>query len=119
MVTETITLDIDGEQYEGRLAVIKRTTLGREDHGIPTAFLHCEGESFSQGAGGYSLDGPYMTAFVMGVLDTLGVESWEKLPGKHVMLLYQSNLNFLVVGIKKAVGGQPFLFKQALEAVEA
>ena len=63
-------------------AVIRGVMLGREDHGIPTAFVQLDYDGRSQGFGGYGLDGAAMSVFVLGVLDTLEVESWEKLVGK-------------------------------------
>ena len=76
-------------------AKITGTTLGREDHGIMTAWLHLEGDGWGVGFGGYGLDSydkdakkrighAYGMAFIMGVLDVVGVDSWEKLKGQHV-----------------------------------
>ena len=77
-------------------AKITGTMLGIEDHGIMTFMLHLKyGESSSQGAGGYGLD-EYRktldkrvgTAFgmelVKAVLATVGVDTWEELPGKMI-----------------------------------
>lgn len=80
-------------------ARITRTTLGVEDHGILTAFLHLEGDGWGIGFGGYALDEPrkdaegrhagrfgtaYGMEWIRQVMETLCVESWEKLPGTHV-----------------------------------
>lgn len=76
-------------------AKIRSTTLGREDHGIFTAFLNLDYGSSGQSFGGYALDewcGPrsaegrrvgtaYGMEFIAEILRTLEVESWEKLPG--------------------------------------
>jgi hypothetical protein len=67
---------------EIRNARIRSTMLGREDHGIPTAFVHLEWEGAGQGFGGYDLR--HHTGFVQNVLDTVGVSAWEKLPGTVV-----------------------------------
>jgi hypothetical protein len=79
-------------------ARISSTMLGIEDHGIMTAFIHLDYGGAGQGFGGYAFDewvgergaggerickGPYGIEFVRFVLKTLGVESWEKLPGTY------------------------------------
>jgi len=68
---------------------IKSTHLGFEDHHIMTFFLHLEFDGAGQGFGGFGLDdGPGGTAFgmtaVRKVLEVVGVEKWEDLPGKYV-----------------------------------
>lgn len=64
-------------------AKIQTTTLGFEDHGIMTAWLHLEYEGAGQGFGGWALTDKAMYDFVKGVLDTLEVDEWEKLKGVH------------------------------------
>jgi len=117
MISEKILLDVDGVEYEGKLAKVDSTSLGYEGHGIPTAFLNCSGDGWGQGAGGYHLGAAGMSAFVMGVLDCLKLDTWEKVAGQQVMLLYKPGASYPVEGIKPAVGGKPFLFKPAMEAV--
>jgi len=59
-------------------AKIESTFLGREDHGIPTFFLHLDYGGSGQGFGGrvgVTCDN------LMQVLETLSASSWEKLPG--------------------------------------
>lgn len=70
---------------ELRNAIIKKTTLGTEDHGF-TAWLHLEWEGGGQGFGGYGLNGAAASVFIQGVLNTVGVYYWEELPGKHVRI---------------------------------
>lgn len=65
---------------EIRNAVIKRTELGYEDHGILTAWLHLYYGSSGQGFGGFWLN----VKFIDGVLKTVGVQRWEDLAGKHL-----------------------------------
>lgn len=80
-------------------ARISQTFLGREDHGIFTIMLTLDGGGWGQGAGGMALDEPvhgsdgkFLGRFptdligkhVVGILDTLGVDQWEKVLGKHV-----------------------------------
>lgn len=73
---------------------IKSTSLGMEDHGIFTAFIHVEGDCWGCGFGGYSYGGwdkpsndsigPAMLhEFVRGVCRVVGVDGWEKLPGAY------------------------------------
>src|SRR5579864_3850748 len=71
---------------EIRNAKIVSTTLGYEDHGIMTAFLHTLSGSSGQGFGGYALNGKWGMEFIKQTLKTLGVESWEELPGTHCRL---------------------------------
>lgn len=72
--------------------IVESTTLGIEDHGIFTAWLHLTFDGSGQGFGGYALDGVAEGAderpgtafgcdFILSILRTLQVESWEKLPG--------------------------------------
>ncbi len=74
-------------------AKITSTMLGREDHGILTAFVYLDYGGASQGFGGYAFDGydkatkeryghRFGMDFIAAVLATVGVETWEKLPGK-------------------------------------
>ncbi len=79
-------------------AQIRRTFLGTEDHGIFTWYITIEGPAWGTSYGGYALDEPqrengkFVRRYGTGdgletikrVLDTLEVESWEKLPGTFV-----------------------------------
>lgn len=76
-------------------AKIVATSLGREDHGIFTAYISFEYDEGGQSFGGYGLDAykapkdcrigtAWGMEFIMRVLETVGAESWEKLIGKHV-----------------------------------
>jgi hypothetical protein len=73
---------------------ISSSSLGMEDHGILTAWLHMLGDGWGQGFGGFALDAWNETArkrvgnvacgiFVRRVLETLELDSWEKLAGTH------------------------------------
>lgn len=76
-------------------ARITSTTLGVNDHGIMDAWLMLDYGGSGQGFGGYALDEPlkrdgkfvrragtsFGLQFIMDLLATLEVESWEKLPG--------------------------------------
>ena len=88
---------------EERNAVIERTTLGIQDHGIFTFMLMMDCGSFHQGAGGYALDHnpahisgskrvatEYGMAMIMAILRIVGVDTWEELPGKAIRLKIES-----------------------------
>lgn len=78
-------------------AKITSTMLGVEDHGILTFYLFLEWRGAGQGLGGFALDsfggegkdrkgwGGGLTA-IRKILETVGVEKWEDLPGKLVRL---------------------------------
>lgn len=76
-------------------AKITGTTLGTEDHGIFTAYVHCSGPGWGCGFGGYALDQwneakqerigtAYGLEFIKRILSTVGVENWEQLKGQHI-----------------------------------
>ena len=77
-------------------ARITHTMLGREDHGILTFILYIEFDSgISCGVGGYALDeyDPKTETRVFSaksmeaiskILEVVGVNSWEELPGKDI-----------------------------------
>jgi len=78
-------------------AVIKKTQLGYESHGILSASLLLEWKGGGVWFGGYTLDAvpgndralgrrPHAAcgAWVAGILKTVGVDNWEDLPGKFV-----------------------------------
>lgn len=68
---------------ETRNAKITGTFLGFEDHGCFTAFVNLDYGGSGQGFGGYFLNGPVCWRWIAGVLETVGVSSWEELKGKH------------------------------------
>lgn len=86
------------KEVEVKNAKIRKTTLGIEDHGILTCYVHLEGDGWGVGFGGFTLDGPikrgnefshregtaYGMEFINRVLKTLEINSWEKLPGAIV-----------------------------------
>ena len=76
-------------------AVIEKTTLGMEDHGLFTCFVIVAGDGWGCGFGGYRLDEYDKTAkksfgtaygleFIKRILETLEVENWEDLPGTRL-----------------------------------
>lgn len=117
-VEQQIIVKIDGVAYHGVPAKVERTTLGYEDHGIPTAWLHCAGPGWGQGAGGFALGGAATHAFVFGVMDALGCRSWEQLTGINCVLLYEDDRQGTVVGIKRTMGDEHILLRPAMIAAE-
>jgi hypothetical protein len=98
-MSRTITVDHNGTTYYAQVARIKSTMLGQEDHGILTAYLHVEGDGWGVGVGGYGLDAwseeegrriptAYGLDQIVQMIATVGVSSWEKLPGAEVLVLY-------------------------------
>ena len=125
----TLTLEHNGTKYSAEINIIKSTRLGTEDHGIFTAMLMCEGAGTGVGVGGYSLDTPAPerkpgssrvgTAFgmewLMRVMRIVGVESWEKLPGQRVLILFpetSSHLGLSPVGIANIDTGKALIFSE-------
>jgi hypothetical protein len=99
---------------ELQLARIKSTTLGREDHGMLSSFLHLEyakvGEkvgSSGQGFGGYVLTGDYANMWLEGVLDAVGVGDWKDLPGKWVWATTTHMKVLTITGVTTGVTFDP------------
>lgn len=76
-------------------ARITSTMLGREDHGIMTWMIYIKASNFSCGIGGYCLDEydketktrvfrAESMESVSKLLDVVGVDKWEDLPGKYI-----------------------------------
>lgn len=64
-------------------ATIERTMIGIEDHGILTCMLHLDYGGSGQGFGGYEIT---LNAgqWIQKIIETVGVEKWEDLKGKHI-----------------------------------
>lgn len=94
-------------------AVIKGTSLGYEDHGILTAWLHLDYGGSQQGFGGYALDSapdkddksmgrkPHAAfgAFVKEILAVTDAHSWEKIPGKFVRVKREAGFTGDIIAI--------------------
>lgn len=100
-MSRTISIEHDGQTYYGSVARIKSTHLGSEDYGILTAYLHVEGDGWDVGVGGYGLDAwnedktrriptAYGLDQIVQFISTVGVTSWEKLPGAEVIVLFDT-----------------------------
>jgi hypothetical protein len=105
MSSRTITIEHNGDTYYGKVARIKSTMLGVEDHGILTAYIHFEGDGWGIGVGGFGLDTPVKdedgkflrrepTAYgfdhVVQLARTVGVSTWEELPGREALVLFDT-----------------------------
>ena len=79
-------------------AQIKSTMLGREDHGIMTFSIYIKFDKcVGCGIGGYALDEynketktrvfrAESMEVISKILETVGVETWEQLPGKYIRI---------------------------------
>jgi len=76
-------------------AEIASTMLGNEDHGIFTCYVTVISDGWGCGFGGYALDAyhadkkrrigtAYGLEFIKRILETLEIETWEKLKGTPV-----------------------------------
>lgn len=110
MADRTISITHRGVTYGGVMATIESTSLGLEDHGIVTAYLHCKWPGGGIGVGGFGLDTPvkdeegrfshregtaYGLDHIMRLAQTVGVARWEQLPGKHVIVLFEGQGSWL------------------------
>jgi len=95
----TTTIEHNGATYTAEPMIIKSTHLGNEDHGILSAYLRCEGDSTGIAVGGYALDSydeekkqrigtAYGLDHLLQILRVVGAESWEKIAGRQVMVLF-------------------------------
>ena len=98
----------------GRIARIESTSLGFEDHGILTAWLHVTYGGSSQGIGGFALTHS-AGSFIRGVLRACGVDKWEKLVGRTIYVLREdTSFQARAVGIEPlpTEDGERFLFDE-------
>ena len=102
-------------------ARIKSTALGYESHGILTCYLQLEQDGTGQGFGGYRLDAPkgnsvYTDLWVKKILEVVGVDEWEKLPGKHIRVDGEEFGE--IRGIGNIIKNKWFYPKEAIKEVE-
>ena len=107
MTSRTIRIETGGKAYGGQIGVIRRTSLGYGDRGAFTADLSIEWSGGGVSVGGYVLDTKQPgvdagggsrvrdregTAFgldhIIWILRTVGVDRWEQLVGKEVIVLF-------------------------------
>ena len=94
-----ITIEHEGKTLYGTIATVSSTKLYWEDHGILTASLILEWQNGGVSFGGYCLDEPrdregrdysrvgtaYGLDHIMRIIETVGVESWEKIKGAKII----------------------------------
>lgn len=111
------------------IAKIESTSLGTEDHGIFTAMLRVNYGGSSQSIGGYSLDEydpdlkrrvgtAFGLEFIKRVLGVCGVTEWEKIKGRTIFVLRQSEgFGAKVLGIASlpTEGNETFLFQDLVK----
>ena len=82
----------DREMAKIENAHITATTLGFEDHGLLTFWLHLAYGGSGQGFGGYSLT----TEHVRGILRVLGISKWEDIAGRYVRCLHTNSKAYAI-----------------------
>jgi hypothetical protein len=98
-------------------AVITRTSLGWEDHGLFTFMLSLDYGGSGQGACGPALatskgSWPKAADLLGEILKVVGVNNWEDLKGKSVIAIREGNSEFgaLVCGLKGFPAGKTVMF---------
>ena len=95
-------------------AIIGQTHIGYEDHGILTVWLFLESPGSSQGFGGFGCS-TNASFWIKRILDTVGVQTWEELKGKHVRV---DGTNDNITGIGHIMKDKWFYPKKELSEVE-
>lgn len=100
---------------EEKIAKVKRTRLGQEDHGIFTASLDLDYGGSGQGIPHYDLR-ECAAQFIEGILRACAVDEWEKVAGRTILAVVEDGW---VVGIKPlpTEPGKPFMFADAYPTV--
>jgi hypothetical protein len=128
------TIEHQGVTYAAELVTIRRTELGREDHGIFTAGLHVEFGAGATMIGGHVLDDApaerdpehkrlataygfqWIIEMIAAVVGEYG--KWEDVAGKRVFALYESDVahysraGFNCKGIASLDGDRVMIFDQ-------
>jgi hypothetical protein len=116
-------------KYQQRIAKIKSTALGFDDHGLLMAWLGCDFGVFSQSIGSGVMSTvdegpgnaraiaiPTVGDFVIGVLRACGVKTWEQLIGHTIYALYapDAGWNDQPVGIENlpTEAGERFMLNE-------
>lgn len=114
-----------------KIAKVKSTRMGVEDHGIFTTYLTLDYGGAGQGAGGYGLDTPisdpetdeflgrygsaYGCEWIKRTIKACGVDAWEDIPGRTIISLTDNDglLGGLIRGIAPlpTEPGEPFYFE--------
>lgn len=102
-----LVVEHNGQKYSGHIATIEGTRLGAEDHGILTMYTHLKWPGGGVSLGGFTLDMPtfeipgdrtskflgrkptaYGLDYLLRVMEVAGVETYEKIPGRRVIALF-------------------------------
>lgn len=75
--------ECDDTIYEIRNYRIDSTHLGHDDYRM-SLMLHLNSNGSCQGYGGYGMNVPTLCTIIESILDTVGVDTWEKLVGEYV-----------------------------------
>lgn len=70
-------------------ARVSSVSFGKEDHGILTSYVHCEGTDggWGQGFGGLGLDEEHGAAWKAALLDLFGVKTLDEIAGRNCFVL--------------------------------
>lgn len=112
--------------YIERNARIESTSIGNCGTPIMTLYLHLRFSDGGQAAGGYTLDAPpeikcagaerkptaLTGALIKKIIDIVGVQRWEDLPGQYVVTRREGNF---IVGIRNILGGEWLMFEEFLQ----
>jgi hypothetical protein len=133
-MSRNITVDHKGTTYAGEIMRIESTRFGYEDHGILTVMLDCRSEGGGVGVGGFCLDQPvpddpkhrrqgtaYGLDHLIRIIETVGVSSWEKLVGQHVIVLSEGSGGWgsRSLGIASLTGDRVLILQDHAEEWEA
>ena len=125
-MTVSTTVTHGGVTYQTTVAPIKKTFLGREEHGFLTFHLECESDTVWARVGGITLDSAPDTpggnrvpsqrgmAMVAEVISTAGVTSWEELPGTVIAVIYDEDR---AVGFANPINGAVLVFDDFLKSL--
>ena len=129
-MTKKILVEHNGRDYKGQIGTIRSTRLGYgNEHGVMDASLDIRGDGWGVGVGGYCLDEPearddysnhkrigsaYGLDHVIRIMETVGVEDWEKLVGKDVIVLFEDRAGWggLSVGIAGVTNDNVLIFTE-------
>lgn len=124
-MTLRVTVQHGGEIYYGNIATIKRTSLGHEDHNVFTCHLHTEWPGGGVSVGGFVMDQwdesvrsrvstAYGMDLIVRIMETVGVQSWEKVAGSKVVVLFEEEISLgtMAVGIANIDTGKAFIFNE-------
>jgi hypothetical protein len=130
-MTTKIAVEHGGKTYEGAIGTIKSTRFGYEAHGVLTAMVDVTFPGGGIGVGGFVLDVPaepgnykagrrgtaYGLDHLIRIMETVGVDRWEDLPGKQVIVLYAGTAGWggMSVGIASTTTGKVLVLKEHAE----